>query len=239
MTVLVLGATGNTGSLVVRQLLDRDKNVKAIVRSVDKIPEHTRTHPRLQLVQANLLELSDGELGEHVRGCTHIVQCLGHNLNFQGIWGRPRTLVLDAIAKICRAIEILQPDGPIRFVLMNTNGALRSGERADCRTQCILKCLRCSLPPHLDNEMAADHLEHVVGKQSKFIEWVAVRPSNLTDDEFTGKYNVLGTQILSPIFGAEEISRANVAHFMCELTTDHELWTRWKFEFPVLVRKTS
>lgn len=38
MTVLVLGATGATGRLLVRQLLDRGLKVKAIVRSPDRIP---------------------------------------------------------------------------------------------------------------------------------------------------------------------------------------------------------
>ena len=38
MTVLVVGASGATGRLLVKQLLDRGLKVKAIVRAPDKLP---------------------------------------------------------------------------------------------------------------------------------------------------------------------------------------------------------
>lgn len=44
MTVLVLGATGATGRLLVQQLLDRGLRVKAIVRSPDSLLDSLRQH---------------------------------------------------------------------------------------------------------------------------------------------------------------------------------------------------
>ena len=93
MTVLVLGATGATGRLLVRQLLDRGLKVKAIVRSPDGIPDSLRQHESLSLIRASVLDLSDTEMAEHVAGCEAVASCLGHNLTFKGIFGQPRRLV--------------------------------------------------------------------------------------------------------------------------------------------------
>ncbi|MCK5157279.1 MAG: SDR family oxidoreductase, partial [Spirochaetales bacterium] len=41
MTILVVGATGATGQLLVKQLLNRGQNVKVIVRSPEKLPKST------------------------------------------------------------------------------------------------------------------------------------------------------------------------------------------------------
>jgi uncharacterized protein YbjT (DUF2867 family) len=38
MTILVVGASGATGRLLVQHLLDRGQNVKIIVRSPEKLP---------------------------------------------------------------------------------------------------------------------------------------------------------------------------------------------------------
>ena len=32
-----------------------------------------------------------------------------------------------------------------------------------------------------------------------------------------------------------ETNRANVAHFMCELATDAEVWAAWRGKLPVIV----
>ena len=52
MTTLVVGATGATGRLLVKQLLGRDEAVKAIVRSPDRLPEKLRNHDRLTVIRA-------------------------------------------------------------------------------------------------------------------------------------------------------------------------------------------
>ena len=66
MKTLVVGASGATGSLLVEQLLKRDKKVKIIVRSDDSLPESIKNHKNLEIVQASLLDLSNSELEKHV-----------------------------------------------------------------------------------------------------------------------------------------------------------------------------
>ena len=49
------------------------------------------------------------ELNEYVEGCNAIVSCLGHNMSFQGIFGKPRKLVTDATKRLCSAINEGEP----------------------------------------------------------------------------------------------------------------------------------
>lgn len=62
MTVLIVGASGATGRLLVQQLLARGVNVKVIVRSPDRLPADIRHHAGLTVFHANVLELSDAEM---------------------------------------------------------------------------------------------------------------------------------------------------------------------------------
>ncbi|MBT4397934.1 MAG: NAD(P)-dependent oxidoreductase, partial [Bacteroidetes bacterium] len=40
--------------------------------------------------------------------------------------------------------------------------------------------------------------------------------------------------IKSAIFDKSKTSRTNVAHFMADLITDDEVWTKWKGQMPVI-----
>jgi putative NADH-flavin reductase len=92
--------------LLVDQLIDRGKTVVVIVRSAERLPEHLRNHDNVSVVETNLVDLSDAEIAEYVKGRTAIASCLGHNLSVRGIFGPPRRLVHDVIAKLCRAIRL-------------------------------------------------------------------------------------------------------------------------------------
>jgi putative NADH-flavin reductase len=67
-----------TGSLLTEHLLDRGNFVKAIVCSADRLPESVRNHDNLSVIEASVLDLSDAELNEHVKGCDAVASCLGH-----------------------------------------------------------------------------------------------------------------------------------------------------------------
>jgi uncharacterized protein YbjT (DUF2867 family) len=90
MTVLVVGASGATGRLLVEQLLDRGCDVRVIVRSPQRLPDAVRNHDRLSAIHAGVLDLGDAELAEAVRGCSAVASCLGHTVSFRGVFG-PRS----------------------------------------------------------------------------------------------------------------------------------------------------
>ena len=76
--VLLLGGTGRTGGRVLQQLLGRGVRVRAVVRSAERLPAGVADDPRLTVVEADLLSLSDEELAEQVDGCDAVISCLGH-----------------------------------------------------------------------------------------------------------------------------------------------------------------
>ncbi len=90
------------------------------------------------------------------------------------------------------------------------------------------------MPPHVDNEQAADFLRTTTKADDKHIEWVAVRPDTLLNEESVTDYYLCPSPTRSAIFNPGKTSRINVAHFMAELITDDVLWKKWKGQMPVI-----
>lgn len=119
-TILVAGATGMTGRCLVEQLLAKGHEVRAVVRSMDSISEGVGNHPNVTFIEASLLDMTDEEMAEQVKGCDAIVSCLGHNISFKGMYGAPRQLCTEATRRLCMGVERNRPENPVKFVLMNT-----------------------------------------------------------------------------------------------------------------------
>ena len=236
MTILIVGASGATGHLLVEQLLNRGHHVKAVVRAPDRIPAGIRNHPNLTLIHASILDLSDAEMAAQVKGCNAVASCLGHNMTFKGIFGPPRRLVTEAARRLCDAIRANQPESAVRFVLMNTTGNRNRdlSEPISLGQHAVILLLRLLLPPHRDNEQAADMLRKKVGQNDGQIEWVAVRPDGLIDQDEVSGYELHASPIRSAIFDAGKTSRINVGHFMAELITNDDIWSTWKGQMPVI-----
>lgn len=236
MMTLVVGANGATGRLLVEQLLMRGQTVKIIVRSTVGLPETVLENERLIITVSNLLDMSDDQLLAHVEGCTAVVSCLGHNLTFKGMFGHPKRLVTDAAQRLCKAIQVAASVAPVKFVLMNTTGNQnkQAREKVSFSQRILVGLIRHLLPPHFDNEAAADYLQSNFDSKQSQLEWVAVRPDSLIDLTAVTHYELYPSPIRSAIFDAGKTSRINVAHFMSELVTDNQVWEKWKFQMPVI-----
>ncbi|HAI41789.1 MAG TPA: NAD-dependent epimerase, partial [Maribacter sp.] len=160
MKVLVVGASGATGSQLVAQLLLQQHSVKVVVRSPHKLPESWKNNEHLQMITASILDLTNTEMQDLVSDCHAVASCLGHNLTWKGIYGQPRRLVTDATKRLCNAIEANNLERTTKFVLMNTTGNRNRDldERISFAQKCVIGLLRILLPPHVDNEKAADYL---------------------------------------------------------------------------------
>jgi NAD(P)-dependent dehydrogenase (short-subunit alcohol dehydrogenase family) len=240
MAILVVGASGATGRLLVEQLLNRGESVRAIVRSPDRLPELLKNHERLSVIRASVLALGDDEIGQHVKGCAAVASCLGHNLNWKGIYGHPRNLVTDATRRLCNSIKANKTEEPTKFVLMNTAGNRNRDlhEPMSFGQVCLIRLIRLLLPPHVDNEKAADYLRTSIGQDDKAIQWVVVRPDTLINDNQATEYEVHRSPTRSALFNPGKTSRINVAHFMADLSADDNAWRRWKGQMPVIYNKT-
>ena len=240
MKILVVGASGATGRVLVEQLLSRGQNVTAIVRSPDKLPEVIKSQDSLSVIRASVLDLSDAEIAQHVNGCDAVASCLGHNMSMKGVYGHPRRLVTDATRRLCNAIKANNSDETTKFVLMNTAGNSNRDlqERISFAQKSVIGLLRL-LPPHVDNEKAADYLRIKIGQNDGAIEWAAVRPDNLINEDEVTEYEVHSSPTRSAIFDAGLTSRINVGHFMADLITDDATWNKWKGQMPVIYNKAS
>jgi nucleoside-diphosphate-sugar epimerase len=234
-SILVVGATGMTGKSLVGQLLTNGHHVRAIVRSSSGLPAEVVDHPNLSVIEASLLELTDSEIAQHVENSDAVVSCLGHNISFKGIFGEPRQLCTDATRRLCEAIETNAPKSPTKFVLMNTVGVGNPElvEKRGLLDRGLLTLLHYTLPPHRDNEMAAEYLRCTVGKENRHIEWCSVRPDSLINAEVS-EYDIVESPITGIVTG-RPTTRANVAHFMTELIDNTDLWATWKFRTPVIM----
>ena len=241
MTILVLGASGATGRQLVEQLLIQGHEVKIVVRSPEKLPDSWKSNDHLRIISATLLELSDNEMMELTFDCDSIASCLGHNMNWKGIYGQPRKLVTDATRRLCDAIKANNPKRPVKFVLMNTTGNRNRdlNEPISFGQKCVIGLLRLLLPPHADNEKAADFLRTQIGQNDQFIEWTAVRPDDLINEQEVTDYEIHPSPIRSAIFNAGKTSRINVGNFMANLISDNDLWNTWKGQMPVIYNTSS
>lgn len=237
MTTLVVGATGKTGKHLVDQLLEQGEKVKAVVRPGSRIPDDWKRNEHLEIVRLEITQVSAEELAGHLEGCGAVASCLGHRT----IYGRPRHLVSEAVRLLCEAVSKNSPSRPIRFVLMNTAGYhnLDTDPPRTFFQKIIVRLLRVLLPPHPDNEKAADLLKKQIGKQNPHIRWVVVRPDNLTMEDQVSPYSIHPGVTQDPFFKPGKSSRINVGHLMASLITDESIWDKWEGRMPVIYNETS
>jgi nucleoside-diphosphate-sugar epimerase len=236
MKILIIGSTGATGSLVVKQLIEQGHQVKAVVRSPEKLTAVIKDQTNLELIEAAILDIPDEKLKTYVKDCDAVVSCLGHNLSLKGIYGKPRRLVRDAVKKLCEAIKDNNKEEAVKFILMNTTGNQNKDleEPRSLSEKIVIGLVRLLLPPQPDNEQAAEYLRTQLVHNRNYIEWVAVRPDGLINESAVSPYTIHPSPIRSPIFNAGKTSRINVAHFMTELITNDELWKEWRGRMPVI-----
>jgi nucleoside-diphosphate-sugar epimerase len=242
---LVLGSTGATGKYVVLQLLQQSQQVHAVARSKQKLldlldeiePKSSSLFDKqLEVTEASILDLTDEDLKTLTQDVDAVVSCLGHNLTFQGLYGKPHKLVTDATRRLFTAIEANQTeqdDKKTKFILMGTEGVSNPAGGDDPRTKLergVLFLLRHLLPPHSDNETAAAFIH---SQRNPRLEWTVIRPTDLIDGSVT-KYELFDKPQGS-LFGGEDMAtRANVAKCMVDMILTGSLWEEWKFKMPYI-----
>jgi putative NADH-flavin reductase len=238
MKALVLGASGATGNLVVKQLMKRHINTRIIVRKSAMLPKEIIDNPLVEIIKGNINEFNDSDLNQLTSGCDVIISCLGHNITLKGLFGKPRYLVFDAIRRVCEAA--INGDNKIKLILMSTVAYtnVSIGERKSPAENIVLALVHLFLPPHRDNVRAANYLINIIGKKNEMVEWVAVRPDSLVNDNEESSYEIFDSPVRNTVKNDGETSRINVSHFMVELANDNVLWNKWKYKTPVLYNAT-
>ena len=232
MKILVLGGTGATGKLAVQQLLKQGHEVVLLIRKGRGAS--ITPHECLEVIEETVLSIKQQALIALLASCDGVISCLGHNLTWRGVYGAPQMLVRDSIRRVSESLDSSRQQ-PMRLALMNTTGNrnLDLSEPVSFTQHCVLALLRLFLPPHLDNERAANYLR-TQQKNNPFLEWVVVRPDGLIDESDVSAFSLHESPIRSAIFDAGQTSRMNVANLMVRLLSEKQLWQTWKGKMPVI-----
>lgn len=196
MKLLIVGATGSVGRLLVEQALEQGHLVTAFVRNPSKAD--LAEHARLRIFRGDVLDYAS--VLEAVSGQDAVLCAIG-----AGRSGRVRS---EGTGHIIRAME---QTGVKRLVCQSTLGAGDSWENLNVFWKYFMFgfFLRDAFLDHQKQE------KHV--RQSQ-LDWVLVRPAAFTDGPRTGRYKhgFSGTDKTITL----KIARADVADFMLKQLTD-------------------
>lgn len=190
MKLLVLGATGGTGMEIVRQAVERGHSVTAFVRTPDRLRS---LRDRIAIKQGDLLNRV--ELERVIRG---------HDAVLSGFGPRAPVAKADAhlLERFAAALtSAMAPAGVARVVVESVAFLFK-----DSVIPPAYLLGRLFFPQIVADASAMESLF-----AHSDLDWTMVRPPELTDKPYTGKYRVQEGHL--PRFGFK-ISRADVADFM-------------------------
>jgi putative NADH-flavin reductase len=192
MKIVVFGASGKTGILIVYQALNQGHEVTAFARQPTKV---TIQHKNLRVIQGDILDPEKVQLA--VNGQEAVLCALGVDKN------KPGTLLSDGTRNILVAME---KAGVKRLICMSSAGILGNDSGFWFGKIFMPLFLR--------------HIFEDKKRQAKVIEesradWVIIRPTGLTDAPKTNTY-----KINPGVPTSRSIPRADVADFMLKLLTE-------------------
>ena len=196
MKLVVLGATGGTGLEIVRQAVDHGHSVTAFVRSPERLKPFDN---RITIKQGDLL--NSAELAKAISGHDAILSGFG-----------PRVPIAKADANLLRnfatALTTAMHHANVRRAIIVSTAFLFK----DSIVPPTYLFGRLLFPGVVIDASAMEQIMMQSG-----LDWTIVRPPQLTDKPFTGKYRVQIGHL--PGFGFK-ISRADVAHSFLKTVRD-------------------
>jgi putative NADH-flavin reductase len=193
--VLIIGATGATGQILMREALAQGHEVTALARNPSAVaPED----PGLRVLQGNALEVSSVEAA--VAGQDAVLSALGTRSS------RPTTLFSESTQNV---ISAMNKHGVRRLVCITGIGVGDSKGHVGFLYDRIIR-------PFVVKNIYDDKERQEEAIKQSDLDWVIVRPARLTDEPAKGEYKVF----LGGSYKAKTISRADVADFMLAQLTD-------------------
>jgi putative NADH-flavin reductase len=204
--VLIIGATGGTGQILLDKALEQGHEVTALARNPSAVaPRDYR--PRVLAGNA----LDPEAVGVAVAGQDAVLSALGTRST------KPTTLFSASTANLVGAMK---KHGVCRLVCVTGIGT------GDSRGHGGFLYDRVLLPFVVRNQYEDKDRQEDIIKRSG-LEWVIVRPARLTNEAATGEYQVF---LSGDSYRATTISREDVAAFMlAQLTED-----RYVHQTPVI-----
>jgi putative NADH-flavin reductase len=187
LRILVLGASGRTGRLVVEQALGHGHEVVALVRDAARL---VVSDPRLTVIVGEVTVAAD--VAKAVDGCDAVISALGAGPV------RPVHVYSDGVAN---AIRAMSARGIRRLVVVTAQSVGARPEEMSLKARAMH-----ALP---SSRQVYEDMERMEGDvMLSDLDWTIVRPAALTDGEQTGHYRVVEGAVVPE---GKRISRADLA----------------------------
>jgi putative NADH-flavin reductase len=207
--ILIYGATGRTGSLVLHYALQQGYEVTALVRDASQLTGS----PRLRIISGLTTELSDVKTA--MRGCGAVISTLGalHQselLPFSRL-DPPHTIEIS----MRHTIQCMKEQGIRRIITQSTFGAGDSYRFAQWFLRMAMKYTRFGIVQH-DHNMQEQLL------MESGLDWTIVRPVGLDNNDKSRKLCL--TYDAAP--PGRSVSRRQVAKFMVDCMDEPSYFKR-------------
>jgi len=197
MKIVIFGASGKTGSLLMEQALAKGHQVTAYVRNPQSVKIE---NPNLKVVVGNLSETL--KLKDALAGAEACFSTLGGN----SLTKRSPELVLG----IDNIVRMAEQEVVPKFIYLSSFGAGDSKSLMPAILKFFMVDLFLRVP-------LADHNLNEQRIMNSKLQWTIVRPGGLTEGPLTANINH-GTEAFKQ--GKTSISRADVAAFMLSQLED-------------------
>jgi putative NADH-flavin reductase len=199
MKIIVFGANGRTGKLIVTQALAKGHAVTAYARTTEGLPQD----PHLRLIQGDVFDF--GAVVDAIRGHRAVLSALGANTR------KKSDVLAQAVPHI---LEGMRQEYVNRLIVLGASGVHPDwGKYQNALTVMALWVAKKTVLKHPYIDQATQ--ERLIAASD--VDYTIVRAPRLMDGPFTGKYRVLPDALPS---GALRINRADVADFMLQQLTD-------------------
>jgi putative NADH-flavin reductase len=200
LEILVYGATGKIGSLVVTEALERGHHVTAVSREPSQIELR---HAGLTAAKGDLLDAAS--VAGLLTGKDVVI------VSVRGVIGDSKSpenaLQRIAVERIVTALRQMDGERP-RLIHVGGAGSLE----VEPGVLYVEKIPKIFIPKRLEIEMAGQVLALDYLRGIDDVEWTYVTPPrNFTNGERTGRYRIGGDRLIEDARGRSRISRADFA----------------------------
>ena len=212
MKLTIFAATGGVGRQLLRQAVAAGHDVTAVVRNPAKLAGEP-----VRVVTADLAAADPATLESAVRGADAVLSALGPHSNADAGIAGPGTAAIVAAMQATQVRRIVVVSAaPVATV---PSPGRPNPPKHDPGDGFFMRHLFTHVAGAMFGKVYADlaQMEDVLAGSG--LDWTVVRPPQLTDKAFTGRYRTAYGQ---NIRGGWSVSRADVAHLMLRVLEQPE-----------------
>ena len=196
--IIVFGATGGTGKLVVEQALQTGHHVTVVVRNPIAF---NLKHQNLEIIKGDVFQPPTFE--NTIKGKDIVVSCLGIQKR------EPTTVYSKGVTNIIRAMQ----SHSVNRIICLSAGAVIVPPKGSMMSKFFIKNILQKIFKYLYADMLI--MEKIL--KATTLDYTIVRPPWLRNSSFTGKYRIAINEHLD---NPTKISRADLADFIVTYLAD-------------------